>query len=123
MKQKRPATIEELAAISFDVWKPGNGEWKPPVDGQDWVIKLTESIPTLVLAFAVLGRSKRYLMTMDGKIDNEIHRSFIDNIGAWQRYFEGLAAMLSTAETRLMVAMASNIVESEKKKRTRRKAA
>jgi hypothetical protein len=48
MKQKRPATIEELAAISFDVWKPGNGEWRPPVDGQDWVIKLTESIPTLV---------------------------------------------------------------------------
>jgi hypothetical protein len=76
-----------------------------------------------LLAFAVLGRSKRFLMTMDGKIDNEIHRSVINNIGAWQGYFEGLAAMLSTAETRLMVAMAANIVESEKKKRTRRKAA
>jgi hypothetical protein len=92
-------------------------------NSQDWVIKLTESVPTLVLAFAVLGRNKQYLMSMDDKIDHAIQRSFIDNIGAWQGYFEGLAAMLQTAETRLMVAMASTIVKRDRKKRTRRKAA
>src|SRR5271163_1140613 len=101
--QENLATIEEMAAISFDAWKPGDGEWKPPADSQDWVIKLTESIPTLVSAFAALACDKQYLMWVQGKLGDEMRHSFIDNIGAWRGYFEGLAAMLDTAESRLMI--------------------
>ena len=80
-------------------------------------------VPTLVLAFAVLGRDKQYLMSMCDKIDDQMYRDFVDNIGVWQGYFEGLASLLSTAETRLMVAMVANVVKRVQKKRTRRKAA
>jgi hypothetical protein len=110
------STIEEMAAVSFDA-----GDWDPPVDGAAWQVKLTESVPTLMLAFAALRRSKPELMAITDKMGGEIERDFIENIEAWQGYFEWLATMLKTAEVRLMVAMAANIVKSEKKKRCRRK--
>jgi hypothetical protein len=121
--RKKLVTIEELAATPFDAWKPDEDGWKPPADSQDWVKQLTECIPTLVLAFAVLGRDKQYLMSMCDKIDDQMYRDFVDNIGVWQGYFEGLASLLSTAETRLMVALSANVVKRDEKKRTRRKAA
>src|SRR5258708_5393435 len=120
-RKERPATIEEMAALPFEAWKIGTG-WTPPASGDEWAVQITESIATLQLAWATVHRSKPDLVAMNDRVDPKLMQSFIENIEAWQDYFQGMATILQTAEVRLMCAMAASIVESDKTKRGRRKA-
>jgi hypothetical protein len=115
-------TSEELAALPFEAWKDGEG-WTPPASATEWALKLTESAPTLVLAWGVLRRSKQELIVIDQKLDTSTAQQFVENIILWREYFEGLSSILNTAEVRLMSAMANNIAKSDRRKRPRRKVA
>lgn len=105
-QDKDSATIEDLAGLAFEPWRPEPGGWSPPTNAE-WVDFANPHLISVRLAWLTLQKSKADLVAMCDELDDEAMTELVKQLGQSADWFEGLHKVLASAECRIMCACAA----------------
>lgn len=102
LSQTRPATAEQAAALHFEPWAEGEG-WTPPSDSE-WSSLMQSHLTTLRAGCIIMRKTKDQLTSAINSLDDEAGNSMMEAFDITAGYFEAMAEVMRSVQSRLIVA-------------------
>ncbi len=102
LSQTRPATAAQAAALHFEPWREGEG-WTPPTDSE-WSSLMRSHLTTLRAGCVIMRKTKDQLTSAIDTLDDEAGNTMMEAFDMTAGYFEALAEIMRSVQTRLIVA-------------------
>jgi hypothetical protein len=109
--EERPATAAEMAEMNFETWSPEDLEAFKPPSNAEFDEMAHAHLPTVRIAWLMLGKTKPELVEMLRKIDNEIGGQLMDGFISATAFFQQSLTILEKAEARILCA--GSVIEIE----------
>ena len=108
------ATIAEMAAIKFDAWKSVDEAWRTRSNVQ-WRELFADRVPAVIIAVALLYKSKEELIDLFAKVDIETSDSMMSVIFDGAEFFKEVSFLMEAAQARLLGTGSAFVMREESK--------